>query len=76
VLVAPVVVGLAALLLGAVDAADDAHGWLVALGTLLGAVMLLGVLAGGWLAVRSVVGAGGEAVTNAHVALGDEDSGP
>jgi hypothetical protein len=38
--------------------------------------MLLGVLAGGWMAARSVIGAGGAAVSNPHAALGDEDSTP
>ena len=69
-------VGLAALLAGAVDASGEEPGWLVALGTALGVVMLLGVLAGGWMAARSVIGAGGAAASNPHVALGDEDSTP
>lgn len=72
-LVAPVVVGLAALLVGVVKAAGNESGWGVALGALLGAVMLAGMLVSGWTAARSVIGAGGEAVTNAHPALGDED---
>lgn len=76
VLVAPVAVGLASLLVGAFDAIGDEPGWLVALGTALGVVMLLGVLAGGWMAARSVIGAGGAAVSTPHVALGDEDSTP
>jgi hypothetical protein len=76
VLVAPVAIGLTALLAGAFDAAGDERGWLVALGTALGVVMLLGVLAGGWMAARSVIGAGGAAVSNPHVALEDEDSTP
>ena len=48
----------------------------MALGTALGVVMLLGVLAGGWMAARSVIGAGGAAVSNLHVALGDEERTP
>lgn len=76
VLVAPVVVGLVALLFGALDAAGNERGWLVALGTALGIIMLLGVLAGGWMAARAVIGAGGAAVSNPQVALGDEDSTP
>ena len=72
VLVAPVVVGLLVLLVGVLHAAGEQRAWLLALGTVLGAIMLLGVLAGGWMATRAVLGAGGKAVTNAHAAQSDE----
>jgi hypothetical protein len=75
-LVAPVAVGLLVLLAGEVDAAGEQPAWLLALGGLLAGVLLLGVLVSGWMATRSVLGAGGSAVTNAHPALADEDAGP
>ena len=71
-LVAPVAAGLVAVLAGMIVGAGDERGWLLALGGLLGAVMLGGTLATGWAAGRAVLGAGGDAVTNAHTAFENE----